>query len=118
MDKIITRLYSGSDGESHFEAMKIPLKDFEGLFECSDLIPAKGVIFQEASNNKDHGWHNAPQKQYVITLTGQIEIEVGDGSKRVFSAGDILLAEDSTGRGHITRPNRTMHHSAIVIPLK
>jgi hypothetical protein len=34
---------------------------------------------------------------------GQVEFEVGDGSKRVLGAGDILLAEDTTGRGHLSR---------------
>ena len=117
MDKVITCLYTGSDGESHFEDIKIPLKDFKGLFECSDLIAAAGVIFQESTTAREHVWHCAPRRQYVITLAGEIEVEVGDGTKRVFGAGDVLLAEDATGRGHITRPNRKMHHSAILIPL-
>ena len=118
MDKVITRLYTGPDGESHLEDMKIPLKDFEGLFLCSEAIAATGVIFQESSSGKDHGWHNAPRRQYVITLAGQIEIQVGDGTKRAFGPGDVLLAEDKTGRGHITHPRQNVHHSAVVITLE
>jgi hypothetical protein len=39
----------------------------------------------------------------VVTLSGIGEIECGDGSRRRFGPGDILLAEDTTGQGHITR---------------
>ena len=34
---------------------------------------------------------------------GAVEIEVGDGTKRILGTGDILLAEDTTGQGHISR---------------
>ena len=36
-------------------------------------------------------------------LEGEVEIEIGDGSKRIFGTSDILLAEDTTGQGHISR---------------
>jgi hypothetical protein len=36
-------------------------------------------------------------------LQGQAEIELGDGTKRRFGQGDVLLSEDLTGEGHITR---------------
>jgi uncharacterized cupin superfamily protein len=41
-------------------------------------------------------------REYVITLDGQAEIEVGSGEKRRFGKGDVLLAEDITGKGHQT----------------
>ena len=47
-------------------------------------------------------WHPAPRRQYVILLSGQLEIGLGDGTKRVFGAGDVLLADDLPGRGHTT----------------
>ena len=39
----------------------------------------------------------------MVNLEGDVEIEVGDGTKRVLRAGDVLLAEDTTGQGHISR---------------
>jgi len=39
----------------------------------------------------------------VVNLEGEVEIEVGDGTKRILRSGDILLAEDTTGQGHISR---------------
>ena len=44
-----------------------------------------------------------PRRQYTITLSGIAEVEVSDGTKRQVGAGDVLLAEDMTGEGHITR---------------
>ena len=49
------------------------------------------------------GWHNAPRRQFVITLTGRSEIGVGDGSSQQLGPGDMMLAEDLTGQGHTTR---------------
>ena len=117
MEAAITRLYSGPDGESHFEDMKIPLSDFEGLFECSEPMKATGIILQQGYSDKIHGWHNAPHRQLIISLAGWIEIEVGDGTKRVFSPGDVLLAEDASGRGHITRPGKNPYYKAIIVTL-
>ena len=48
-------------------------------------------------------WHCAPRRQYSISLSGQAEIEVGDGTIARVGPGDVVLAEDLTGQGHITR---------------
>ena len=38
-----------------------------------------------------------------MTLTGEVEIGLGDGTTHRFGPGHVLLAEDLTGRGHTTR---------------
>ena len=48
-------------------------------------------------------WHNAPRRQYVIVLKGQMEIGFKDGSVQRCGAGDAVLAADLTGSGHTTR---------------
>ncbi len=45
----------------------------------------------------------APQRQYIVLLDGAIEIETSDGERRIFRGGNILLVEDTSGRGHRTR---------------
>ncbi len=100
----ITRLYTGDDGESHFEDEEIPLKDIGEIGSLSEWMPATGLVVRETGPDYDFSWHNAPRRQYVVMLSGGcVEIEVGDGSKRTLGPGDILLAEDTTGRGHISR---------------
>lgn len=99
----ITRLYTGDDGESHFEDVEIPLEDGGEIGRLSERLPATGIIFRENDPDYDYDWHTAPRRQYILMMSGEIEIEVGDGTKRRFKAGDILLAEDTTGRGHRSR---------------
>jgi hypothetical protein len=98
----VTRIYTGEDGWSHFEDLEIPLAPAE-YGRMSEIVPALGVIFRETPKGGALDFHPAPRRQLVITLSGVGEIECGDGSRRRFGAGDIMLADDTTGQGHITR---------------
>jgi hypothetical protein len=110
----ITRIYTGPDGESHFEDLELDLRDFGAIGAMSKPLDAKSILFRETGADYDYDFHNAPRRQYVIMLSGgRVELETGLGEKRVFGPGDVLLAEDTTGRGHISRavdpePRRTI----------
>lgn len=99
----ITRLYTGDDNESHFEEIDVPLTDAGDIGKLSQVYFATGVVLRETDGCYDYDFHNAPQKQFIIMLDGEIEIETGLGEKRRFKGGDILLAEDTTGRGHVSK---------------
>jgi hypothetical protein len=99
----VVRLYTGADNKSHFEDLRIPLKDGGKVGFVSELIKATGVVFRETAGDYDYDFHTAPRRQYVVNLEGEVEIEVGDGTRRILGAGDILLAEDTTGQGHKSR---------------
>lgn len=99
----VTRLYAGPDGESHFEDIDIPLGPGDPGERLSEQVKATGIIFRETTGSFGLSFHHPPRRQYVINLEGQAEIIVGDGTRRVFGPGDIMLAEDTTGHGHITR---------------
>lgn len=96
----ITRLYTGTDNESHFEDIEITLNNAGEIGKLSEKVNATGIIFRKTEPSYDYDWHNAPQRQYIIMLDGAVDVEIGDGTVRRFSTGDILLAEDITGRGH------------------
>jgi len=99
----ITRIYTGEDNQSHFEDIDIHLKDGgKGGFK-SELMKATGIVFRETDGSYDYDFHNAPRRQYVVNLEGEVEVELGDGTKRILRSGDILLAEDITGQGHKSR---------------
>ncbi len=98
----VTRIYTGSDNESHFEDLEVALKESR-YGSLSSLVPVSGVIFRETPSGASLDFHNAPQRQFVITLVGVAEVECADGAKRRFGPGDILLADDTEGHGHITR---------------
>ena len=99
----VVRLYTGPDKKSHFEDIQIPLKDGGKVGFISELYKATGVVFRETTGDYNYDFHTAPRRQYVVNLEGEVEIEVGDGTKRILRSGDILLAEDTTGQGHISR---------------
>lgn len=113
----ITRLYSDTKGESRFEDITIPLKDSGEIGLLSEMIPTGGIIFREVLPTYDYDFHNAPQRQYIILLDGEIEIETSLGDKRVFGAGEILLVEDTEGKGHKTRNLQPIKRKSIFITL-
>ena len=113
----IVRLFTGEDNESHFEEIDVDLK-FNGSVEVSKLQPAHGVIFRRAPSTHRSDYHNAPRRQYVITLAGQVEIQIGDGTIKRFGPGDVMLADDLTGHGHITRVVGNQPRHYVMIPLK
>ena len=96
-------MYTGADGQSHFEDVTVELEDFGMAGQISALWPGRGVQFRTVSGDYSLDFHTAPRRQLVVNLTGSVEIEVGDGTKRLFGPGSILLADDRTGQGHISR---------------
>jgi len=114
---LITRVYTGSDRKSHFEDVEIELLDQGPIGSISSLWSAKGVLFRKVSGDYDLDFHNAPRRQFVVNLTGAVEIEVGDGTKRQLGAGSILLAEDTEGQGHISRSINGEPRECLFIPL-
>lgn len=98
----ITRIYTGNDARSHFEDLDIPLKALE-FGAVSQTVPATGIYFRETPAVGVLDFHPAQQRQFVLTVIGEVELECGDGTKRRMKAGDILLADDTSGQGHISR---------------
>ena len=117
----ILRIYSGADGQSHVEEMPLamqPFVDTEGAYgEGTPLQHVQGVTFRVSPPGYVLNWHCAPRRQYTITLAGEAEIEVGDGTVKRVGPGGVLLAEDLTGQGHITRVVGQQHRFYMVIPL-
>ncbi len=113
----VTRIYADQDGESHFEEFEIPLEEAGEIGRLSQPHPATSVIFRENDPDYDYDWHCAPQRQFIVLLDGAIEIEASDGEKRRFGSGDILLVEDTTGRGHRTRIVDGRSRRSLFIPL-
>lgn len=113
----IIRIYADQAGESHFEELDFPLHDQGEIGRLSTLIPASGVIIRETPPTYDFDWHTAPRRQIVVLLTGSIEIEASDGTMRQLDAGDLLFAEDTSGRGHRTRTLGNVTRSSLFITL-
>jgi quercetin dioxygenase-like cupin family protein len=66
---------------------------------------------------RSNPWHHAPGRVCVFTLSGAVEIEVGDGTVRRLGPRDILIAEDLTGQGHYTREVGDEPRVSVFVPL-
>lgn len=101
---LVTRIHSGDDGQSHFEELDLPLT-VSDAGAMSSKIPIEAIFFRDTTEAGPAVWdyHVAPRRQFAIHLRGRTEIEVGSGERRTFGPGDILLADDLTGQGHISR---------------
>jgi hypothetical protein len=97
------RMFSGPDGESHFEDVETSSASSQGPIDPLATLPVSLMRFVSAEANYGRSWHNAPLRQYVVTLSGWWEIQVSDGEVRRFGPGSVLLAEDTTGKGHTNR---------------
>jgi hypothetical protein len=92
------RLYTGPDGQSHIEPIDIDKKA-----DWLKGLPTTQISFRVWPKGEFLDWHPAPRRQFVIILSGQLEIGCGDGTKQIFGPGDARLVEDTTGKGHTTR---------------
>jgi len=113
----VTRIYADDQGETHFADVDVELKPGGEIGHLSRPIPAKSVIFRRNDPGYDYDWHNAPQRQFIVLLDGAIELEVSDGSRRTLGAGEILLMDDTTGRGHRTRHVEPRERRSLFIVL-
>lgn len=114
----ITRVYANAEGESRFDEVDIALEDAGTIGRLSRRFPVRDIIFRENDSDYDYDWHCAPQRQYIALLDGEIEMETSDGEKRRFTGGDIILVEDTTGRGHRTRTVNDQPRRSIFVTLE
>jgi hypothetical protein len=114
----VTRLYTGDDGLTHAEEIDWPLGSQRGATELSERIPVSSVQFRRTSPEYFIDWHQAPEAQFVITLSGHSEVELANGQKIELGPGHILLAEDTTGQGHISRAVGDADRISVFIPLE
>ncbi len=99
------RVYSDSSGESHFGNVDVETKSMDFAppappLELSEFIPAERLAFMVMRASWRGGWHPAPHRQFLIVLFGKIECSVTRDGKRLFKQGDVLLLEDTVGKGH------------------
>jgi quercetin dioxygenase-like cupin family protein len=99
----VTRMYTGADGQTHTGNVAIDMLPRIERNEHSETVKVTGLTFSRWSPGFENSWHPASHRQYVIVLSGHGEIEVSNGQKIPLNPGRMLLAEDVTGKGHITR---------------
>ncbi len=125
MDKVrYTRVYADAEGVSHAEDLEMSLEQAiyappAGPVWVSDITPATQYHFISGSPGEiPPVWHPAPHRQVIFWLRGKSGVELGDGTRRVFGHGDVVLVEDTKGRGHLSwvEGDEDVLNAVVVLP--
>jgi hypothetical protein len=110
---VLTTVSAGPDGVSHFGALALPLEPVNEWTHRTPGFGASDVHFRPAVPYT-YGAHPAPRRQLVVVLDGEMTIEVGDGERRTFGPGQLVLAEDVVGSGHALERRGTV----LLVPIE
>jgi len=115
----VTRLYTGTDGQSHAEDIEVAWRPAKLRAELSESESVKVTGAQFLRWPRGFVWegHPASKRQYVIIVSGRGEVDLVGGKKVPLAPGRILLAEDVTGKGHITRVGADDDLVMLLVPL-
>ncbi len=100
---MVSRVYGGADGESHIDTIALPRTSGEPGKSVQSRLYATDVELGDAMPGSFIDWHGVSTPRFLIVLSGELEVGLGDGSKHVLRKGDMVLAADVTGRGHTSR---------------
>ena len=123
-----SRLYTGADGETHFEDVTV---DFIAVEHGDSIAPiwmsVTGQIKTEGFRFfvTAAGWdgrekHPSPQRQFLFVISGVMEIIASDGESRTFGPGKVLLVEDvarNKGKGHSSQMVSSSIGVFVIVPL-
>jgi hypothetical protein len=99
----VHNLYVDAKGETHFRDITIEWAEETNAGRLSKRLPATGIIFREVPPVYDLDWHPAPRRQYIINLDAGVQITASDGEARIIGAGEVILVEDVSGKGHLSK---------------
>jgi hypothetical protein len=114
----IHNLYVDAKGETHFRDIEVEWVEQRGSNKLSRRLPARGIIFRETAGDYDLDWHPAPRRQYIINLDAGVRITASDGESRVIGAGEVILVEDTTGKGHLSKAVESKLRHSIFVPVE
>jgi quercetin dioxygenase-like cupin family protein len=117
-----SRLYATADGESHFEHVEIDLEltDYvqaAPLLSLSNMSAATQFGFMEAPKGWTSDWHPSTARNLFVVLSGEWEVTASDGESRRFEVGNVLLVEDTSGKGHRSRVVSETDSIAVMVEL-
>jgi hypothetical protein len=113
----ITRLYADEKGESHFQDVEVEFEAPTPSGRVSARQKATGIIFREVPADYDLDWHPAPRRQYIINLDAGVQLTASDGECRRIKAGEVVLVEDTWGKGHLSKAVDGKLRHCIFVPI-
>jgi len=113
----IHNLYTDASGESHFRDIEVEWVEETRSGRFSKRLPATGIIFRQVAPTYDLDWHPAPRRQYIINLDAGVRLTASDGESRVIGAGEVILVEDTTGKGHLSQAVGGKLRHCVFVPV-
>lgn len=114
----IHNLYEDEDGQSHFRDIEVEWTSEGRGGKLSDRLPATGIIFRQVQPDYELDWHSAPRRQYIINLDAGVQITASDGEARIIGAGEVILVEDVSGKGHLSKAVDEKIRHCIFVPVE
>ncbi|MBT5664983.1 MAG: hypothetical protein HOJ06_06555 [Rhodospirillaceae bacterium] len=114
----IHNLYEDENGESHFRDIEVEWAEERNFSKFTATLPATGVIFRETDGAYDLDWHPAPRRQYIVNLNAGAQLTASDGETRIVGAGEVILVEDVSGKGHLSKAVGGQLRQSIFIPIE
>lgn len=98
-------IYGDDSGDTHLRAIELPLREtYAGTVRGLNDIPATTMGMGAFVGRKpDAGLHEAPRRQFLVVLSGELEIVTSLGQEERLGPGDVLLADDVGSKGHFSR---------------
>jgi hypothetical protein len=113
----IHRFFTGPDGLTHAEEIEVKFDMGDGGNGLYKFLSNSGAVLRRSPPGRVNDYHTASRRQYIVTLSGRAELVLSGGQTLKVGPGDIELAEDTTGKGHITRTVGNEDRISIAIPL-
>ena len=114
------RIYAEDGGASRFEDVElegtithivngVPPLLVSGPYRCSEI-----TFVEQRGDASNWETHVAPRRQWLIVISGRAVVTTSDGERREVGPGDVVLAEDTGGRGHLTMPLTEVFRFAMI----
>lgn len=100
----LVRIFTRTNGDSAIELRQVPMS--AGERPMSPTFQGGAMFFRETAEGHVQSYHNAPRRQLIFLTSGILELESSEGKRYICRPGDLIFAEDTTGKGHITRSLR------------
>jgi hypothetical protein len=107
----VAELYTGLDGLACFRAAPLRLPEGSPLARLTPLAPSGGWQLRRSPADFKSDFHCTADPQWLVVLSGQIEIGLRDGSVRVFGPGEFFYSNDTLPAGASFDPARHGHRS-------
>ena len=104
----VTRFHATDDGGSRFQEVEIPINEprpdqFGHTILQSNAWASPSIRFVELPSRTRSKLASCTGAAIVVVLSGKIEVGTSDDQKRMLTAGQAFIADDLTGKGHLTR---------------